>query len=56
MGNGAIRAELDLTWQVYPRAEKVGDEYLINGRKTWTSDAMDCDYIFVLARNERRQT
>ena len=32
------------------RAEKAGDEYLINGRKTWTSDAMDCDYIFVLAR------
>ena len=32
------------------RAEIVGDEYLINGRKTWTSDAMDCDYIFVLAR------
>ena len=32
------------------RAEKVGDGYLINGRKTWTSDAMDCDYIFVLAR------
>ena len=32
------------------RAEKVGDEYLINGRKTWTSDAMDCAYIFVLAR------
>ena len=32
------------------RAEKTGDEYLINGRKTWTSDAMDCDYIFVLAR------
>ena len=32
------------------RAEMVGDEYLINGRKTWTSDAVDCDYIFVLAR------
>ena len=32
------------------RAERAGDEYLINGRKTWTSDAMDCDYIFVLAR------
>ena len=32
------------------RAEMIGDEYLINGRKTWTSDAMDCDYIFVLAR------
>jgi acyl-CoA dehydrogenase len=32
------------------RAELDGDNYVINGRKTWTSDAMDCDYIFVLAR------
>jgi alkylation response protein AidB-like acyl-CoA dehydrogenase len=32
------------------RAERHGDDYVINGRKTWTSDAMDCDYIFVLAR------
>jgi alkylation response protein AidB-like acyl-CoA dehydrogenase len=27
-----------------------GDQYLINGRKTWTSDAVDCDFIFVLVR------
>ena len=32
------------------KAERRGDQYLINGRKTWTSDAMDCDYIFVLVR------
>ena len=34
------------------KATLVGDEYHINGRKTWTSDAMDCDYIFVLARTD----
>lgn len=34
------------------RAELAGDHYRINGRKTWTSDAMDCDYIFVLARTD----
>ncbi|MGE0624362.1 MAG: acyl-CoA dehydrogenase family protein [Pseudomonadales bacterium] len=27
-----------------------GDHYLINGTKIWTSDAVDCDYIFVLVR------
>lgn len=32
------------------KAVKDGDEYIINGRKTWTSDAMICDYIFVLVR------
>ncbi len=32
------------------RAVKEGDNYIINGRKTWTSDAMYCDYIFVLVR------
>lgn len=32
------------------KAERDGDHYRINGRKTWTSDAMDCDYIFVLVR------
>jgi acyl-CoA dehydrogenase len=32
------------------RAELQGDHYVLNGRKTWTSDAMDCDYIFVLVR------
>ncbi len=34
------------------RAELDGDNYVINGRKTWTSDAMDCDYIFVLVRTD----
>lgn len=32
------------------RAVLDGDHYVLNGRKTWTSDAMDCDYIFVLVR------
>ncbi len=32
------------------RAVLDGDHYLLNGRKTWTSDAVDCDYIFVLVR------
>lgn len=37
------------------RAELNGDHYVLNGRKTWTSDAMDCDYIFVLARTDPRR-
>ena len=32
------------------RAARHGDHYTINGRKIWTSDAMQADYIFVLAR------
>ena len=32
------------------RAVKEGDHYVINGRKTWTSDATWCDYIFALVR------
>ena len=32
------------------RAARHGDHYVINGRKIWTSDAMQADYIFVLAR------
>ncbi|HBP13918.1 MAG TPA: acyl-CoA dehydrogenase [Gammaproteobacteria bacterium] len=32
------------------RAVRRGDHYVINGRKIWTSDAMQADYIFVLAR------
>ncbi len=35
------------------RAERVGDELRINGRKTWTSDAVYCDFIFVLARTSQ---
>ena len=43
-GAGSDLASLSL------KAELHGDSYRLNGRKTWTSDAMDCDYIFVLAR------
>ncbi len=32
------------------KATRDGDVYRINGRKTWTSDAMICDYIFALVR------
>lgn len=32
------------------KAVKDGDRYILNGRKTWTSDALICDYIFVLVR------
>ncbi len=32
------------------RADLVGDHYVINGSKIWTSDATVCDYIFALVR------
>jgi len=32
------------------RAVREGDNYIVNGSKTWTSDATVCDYIFVLVR------
>jgi alkylation response protein AidB-like acyl-CoA dehydrogenase len=32
------------------RAEREGDNYILNGSKIWTSDATYCDYIFVLVR------
>lgn len=34
------------------KAERQGDQYIINGRKTWTSDAMQGDYIFALVRTD----
>ena len=34
------------------RAVLDGDRYIINGRKTWTSDAMESDYIFALVRTD----
>ncbi len=34
------------------RAEKDGDEYVLNGQKTWTTNAQYADWIFVLARTE----
>ena len=43
-GAGSDLASLGL------KAVRDGDHFVLNGRKTWTSDAMDCDYIFVLAR------
>lgn len=32
------------------RAERDGDQWVLNGSKIWTSDAVICDYIFVLCR------
>ena len=32
------------------RAEKDGDDYILNGQKTWTSAAQYADWIFVLCR------
>ncbi len=43
-GAGSDLASLSL------RAVRDGDRYVLNGRKIWTSDAMDADYIFVLVR------
>ncbi len=43
-GAGSDLASLSL------RAVRDGDSYILNGRKIWTSDAMDADFIFVLAR------
>ena len=34
------------------KAERDGDQYIISGRKTWTSDAMHGDYIFALVRTD----
>lgn len=49
MGYSEPSAGSDLA-SLRTRATLEGDHYVINGRKTWTSDAMDCDYIFVLVR------
>ncbi|MBI5504695.1 MAG: acyl-CoA dehydrogenase family protein [Deltaproteobacteria bacterium] len=32
------------------RADKEGDDYILNGQKTWTTYAQHADWIFVLAR------
>jgi alkylation response protein AidB-like acyl-CoA dehydrogenase len=34
------------------RAELVGDEWVINGQKIWTTNAQEADYIFCLCRTE----
>jgi alkylation response protein AidB-like acyl-CoA dehydrogenase len=35
------------------RAEKEGDDYILNGQKTWTTYAQHADWIFVLARTSQ---
>ena len=45
-GAGSDLASLSL------RGTLEGDHYVLNGRKTWTSDAMQADYIFVLVRTD----
>jgi alkylation response protein AidB-like acyl-CoA dehydrogenase len=37
------------------RAELVGDEWVINGQKIWTSGAHEADYMFCLCRTEPDQ-
>ncbi|NRA07502.1 MAG: acyl-CoA dehydrogenase family protein [Myxococcales bacterium] len=34
------------------RGELVGDEWVINGQKIWTTNAIDADYMFCLCRTE----
>ena len=43
-GAGSDLANLNL------RAVRDGDRWVLNGSKIWTSDATNCDYIFVLCR------
>jgi len=35
------------------RADKDGSDYILNGQKTWTTNAQYADWIFVLARTSR---
>lgn len=35
------------------RADRVGDHYIVNGQKIWTSTAHHADWIFVLVRTEQ---
>lgn len=37
---------------VRTRAELIGDEWVINGQKIWTSNAQHCQFMFALVRTE----
>jgi alkylation response protein AidB-like acyl-CoA dehydrogenase len=45
-GSGSDLASLQM------RAELVGDEWVINGQKIWTTNAHNADYMFCLCRTE----
>lgn len=42
------------TTRITTRARRVGDTYVIDGRKVWTSKAADCTKVLVLARTTPR--
>ncbi|MGY8960735.1 MAG: acyl-CoA dehydrogenase family protein [Alphaproteobacteria bacterium] len=44
------------TTQLKTRAEKDGDDYIINGQKVWTSRALHSDLMLLLARTESADT
>ncbi|MBT5109140.1 MAG: acyl-CoA/acyl-ACP dehydrogenase [Rhodospirillaceae bacterium] len=44
------------TTQLKTRADKDGDDYIINGQKVWTSRALHSDLMLLLARTESADT